>query len=106
MAEVTGIVNSLPSATIPSDLEEPQPLTPTILLTMKARPLAPPPGQFVRQDLYMRNWRRKAQYLANQFWVGWKKEHVQNLQKRSKWMTYERRVSMGDTVLVKDADAK
>ena len=35
MAEVTGIVNSRPIATIPSDTEEPQPLTPAMLPTMK-----------------------------------------------------------------------
>ena len=48
-----------------------------MLLTMKTRPLAPTPGQFVRQDLHARNWWRNAQYLADQFWVRWKKEYVQ-----------------------------
>ena len=75
-----------------------------MLLTMKTRPLAPTPGQFVPQDLYARNWWRKAQYLADQFWVRWKKEYVQNLQKRHKWTTRERNVSVGDIVLVNDAD--
>ena len=84
MAEVTGIVNSHPIATIPSDTDEPQPLTPAMLLTMKTWPLAPTPGQFVRQDLYMQNWWRKAQYLDDQFWVRWRKEYLQNLQKRPK----------------------
>ena len=105
MAEVTGIVNSRPIATIPSDTEEPQPLTPAMLLTMKTHPLAPTPGQFVRQDLYARNWWRKAQYLADQFWVRWRKEYVQNLQKRPKWTTHERNVSVGDVVLLKEVDA-
>lgn len=105
MAEVTGIVNSRPIATIPSDADEPRPLTPTMLLTMKTRPLVPTPGQFVRQDLYARNWWRKAQYLADQFWVRWRKEYVQNLQKRPKWTTRERNLSVGDIVLLKEADA-
>ena len=69
MAEVTGIVNSHPIATIPSDTDETQPLTPAMLLTMKTHPLAPTPGQFIWQDLYGRNWWRKAQHLAHQF--GW-----------------------------------
>lgn len=84
MAEVTEIVKSHPIATIPSDPDEPQPLTPTMLLTMKTPPLAPTPGQFVCQDLYVQNWWRKTQYLANQFWVRWRKEYLQNLQKRPK----------------------
>ena len=100
MAEVTGIVNSCPIAMIPSDTQEPQPLTSAMLLTMKTHPLAPMPGQFVRQDL-ARNWWRKAQYLADQFWVRWRKEYVQNLQKRPKWRTHERNVSVGDIVLLK-----
>ena len=85
MAEATGIVNSRPIATIPSDSDEPQPLTPAMLLTMKTQPLAPPPGHFVQQDIYSRNWWRKAQYLADQFWVRWKKEYLQNLKERPKW---------------------
>ena len=49
MAEATGIVNSRPIATIPSDTNEPQPLTPAMLLTMKTHPLKPSPGHFVPQ---------------------------------------------------------
>lgn len=102
MAEVTAIVNSRPIATIPSDTNEPRPLTPAMLLTMKARPLAPTPGQFFRQDLYARNWWRKAQYLDDQFWVRWRKEYLQNLQKRPKWTNHERNVAVADIVLVKE----
>ena len=67
MAEVTGIVNSRPIATVPSDIHEPQPLTSAMLLMMKSCPLAPIPGHFVRQDLYARNWWRKAQYSYQGF---------------------------------------
>lgn len=56
MAEGTGIVKSRPIATIPLEIDEPQPLTPAMLLTMKTRPLAPASGHFVQQDVYSRNW--------------------------------------------------
>ena len=105
MAEVSGIVNSRPIAVIPSDVDEPQPVTPAMVLTMKTCPLAPAPGHFVQQDLYARNWWRKAQYLADQFWVRWRKEYLQNLQNRPKWESRERNLSVGDVVLVKDEDA-
>ena len=105
MAKVTGIVNSRPIATVPSDVDEPQPLTPAMLLTMKSRPLGPIPGHFVQQDLYARNWWRKAQYLANQFWVRWRKEYLQNLQSRTKWEIRERNLAVGDIVLVKEDNA-
>ena len=35
MAEVTAIVNARPITTVPSDTDEPQPLSPAMLLTMK-----------------------------------------------------------------------
>lgn len=102
MAEVTGIVNSRPIATLPSDVDEPQPLTPTMVLTMKMRPLTPPPGHFVRQDLYACRWWRRAQYLADQFWLRWRQEYLQNLQNRPKWTNRECNLAVGDVVLVKE----
>ena len=54
MAEVTGIVNFRPLAAVTSDPDEAQPLSPSMLLTMKTRPLAPPAGNFVPEDLYAR----------------------------------------------------
>ena len=44
MAEVSAIVNARPLATVPSDAEEPQPLSPAMLLCMKTRPVAPASG--------------------------------------------------------------
>ena len=63
-AEVTTIVNARPICTIPSDVDDPQPLSPAILLTLKSRPLLPSPGNFTRQDLYARWQWRKAQYFG------------------------------------------
>lgn len=69
MAEVTGIVNSCPIGIIPSDIEEPQPLTPAMLLTMKTRPLTAPSAEFDQQDMYSRKRWRRSQYLEDQFWL-------------------------------------
>ena len=83
MAEVTAIVNSRPISAIPSDIDEPQPLTPNMLLTMKTHPLGPPAGNFTPQDLHaQRPWRR-SQYLSDQFWIRWRREYLQNLQDRN-----------------------
>ncbi|CAB3997332.1 Hypothetical predicted protein [Paramuricea clavata] len=54
MAEITGIINSRPIVVVPSDIDQPQPLTPNMLLTMKTRPLLPPPGVFTPEDVYLR----------------------------------------------------
>ncbi|PFX13107.1 hypothetical protein AWC38_SpisGene22835 [Stylophora pistillata] len=52
MAEVTAIVNARPIATLPSDINDPQPLSPATLLTMKIRPPGPPKSNFLSPDLY------------------------------------------------------
>ena len=44
MAEKTAIVNARPISTIPTNADEPQPLSLSMRLTMKTRPLGPPPG--------------------------------------------------------------
>ena len=66
ISEVTAIVNSRPITAIPG---EPPPLTPSMLLTQKTRPLGPLPGKFVSQDVYARRRLRKVQYLADLFWT-------------------------------------
>ena len=104
MAEVTAIVNARPIASIPSDSDDPQPLTPTTLLTMKVCPVPPAPGKFVPQDVYARRRWRRGQYLADQFWLRWRKEYLQNLQKRPKWNTRERNLAEGDVVIIKDSE--
>ena len=77
MAEVTGILKTCPISAIPSDTDEPQPLTPNTLLTMMARPLASHPGNFTLLVLYgLRRWRR-TQYLADQFWIQLRTEFLQ-----------------------------
>ena len=103
--EVTAIVNARPLTTVPSDADEPQPLSPVMLLTMKTRPLASPPGVFVPADLYSRRRWRRVQYLADQFWVRWRREYLQSLQSRSKWNCPQRNLTIGDVVLVKEDGA-
>ena len=62
-----------------------------MLLTGNTRPLAPP-GDFVAEDLYTRRRWRRVQYLADQFWTRWRREYLQNLQRRLKWQ--ERRTNL------------
>ena len=105
MAEVTAIVNARPITTVLSDTEEPEPLSPSMLLTMKTRPLGPPPGEFLPVDLYSRRRWRRVQYLADQFWLRWRREYMQTLQSRSKWNSSKRNLNAGDIVLVKEDGA-
>ncbi|KAK3736788.1 hypothetical protein QZH41_011735, partial [Actinostola sp. cb2023] len=102
MAEVAAIVNARPIAALPSDVDDPLPLSPAMLLTMKTRPLGPPPGEFIPSDLYARRRWRRVQYLADQFWKRWRREYLQSLQFRRKWHQPQRNLLREDVVLVKE----
>ena len=60
----------------------------------------PPPGSFVRSDLYNRRQWRRVQHLADKFWSRWRKEFLSTLQARSKWTTEKRNFKINDIVLI------
>ena len=103
MVEAEAIVNCRPLAvnTINSS-QSPEPLTPNHLLTMKSKVVMPPPGDFQRADLYLSKRWRRVQYLANEFWNRWKKEFLQSLQPRQKWIAVRRNLQVNDVVIVMD----
>ncbi|XP_038056046.1 uncharacterized protein LOC119728039 [Patiria miniata] len=106
MAEACAIVNSRPITTVSSDANDPRPLTPATLLTLKTQTLQAPPGDFVKEDLYARQHWRRAQYLAEQFWLRWQKEYLQSLQPRTKWNSTQPNIREGDVVLVRDKELR
>lgn len=69
---------------------------------MKSTIILPPPGQFVREDLYLQKRWRRVQYLANEFWTRWRKEYLLNLQPRQKWHKNRRNLKVNDIVLLQD----
>ena len=99
--EVECIVNSRPLTFPSSDPQDLNPLTPNHILTMKSRVVLPPPGEFLRDDVYLKKRWRRVQYLVNVFWSRWKKEYIQSLQQRSKWNNVKRNLRVGDVVLIK-----
>ncbi|XP_027140530.1 uncharacterized protein LOC109138253 [Larimichthys crocea] len=104
--EVMAVVNSRPlTAEHLNDPSAPEPLTPNHILTMKSTIILPPPGQFVKEDLYLQKRWRRVQYLANEFWIRWKKEYLLSLQPRQKWQKTRRNLKVNDIVLLKDEQA-
>ena len=103
MKEVQNIVNSRP-LTVNNMMSPgaPEPLTPNHLLTMKVKVLMPPPGVFLREDLYSNKRWRRVQHLANEFWTRWRREFLHTLQMRQKWAKPQRNLMVGDIVVVKD----
>ena len=103
MVEAEAIVNCRPLAVDAINSPQmPEPLTPNHLLTMKSKVILPPPGEFQRADLYSKKRWRRVQYLVNEFWTRWKKDYLQSLQPRQKWMSKRRNLQVDDVVVVMD----
>lgn len=100
--EAMAIVNSRPLTV--DNLNDPNslaPLTPNNLLTMKSVPALPPPGRFIREDIYARKRWRHVQYLAEQFWSRWRREYLSNIATRQCWHRAKRNLRVGDIVMEK-----
>ncbi|XP_076853956.1 uncharacterized protein LOC143509279 [Brachyhypopomus gauderio] len=101
--EAMSIINSRPltvdSINDPTNLE---PLTPNHLLTMKSSIPLPPPGRFVKEDLYARKRWRRVQYLSEQFWCRWRKEYLAGITIRQKWHAPRRNVQVDDIVILQE----
>ncbi|XP_058509227.1 uncharacterized protein LOC131475275 [Solea solea] len=103
--EAMAIVNSRPlTVDNLSDPKSPEPLTPNHLLTMKSITALPPPGRFIREDMYARKRWRHVQYLSEQFWSRWRKEYLFNIATRQRWHTPRRNLKVGDIVMEKADD--
>ena len=106
-AETAAIVNSRPLNVLGLEDSSLEPLTPNHLIMMKAKVsgLVNPDLESHRADLYaVKRWKR-VQYLADLFWTRWKREILQNLQKRSKWNEIRRNAAVDDIVLLVDENA-
>ncbi|XP_070182296.1 uncharacterized protein [Littorina saxatilis] len=104
MYEVMAIINSRPlSVEHLERADGPLPLTPNHILTMKSGLIMPPPpGCFVKEDLYLNKRWKRVQFLADLFWTRWRKEYLQSLQGRSKWQKPQTNVAVDDIVLLQD----
>ena len=100
--ETMSIVNSRPLTVLSNDPTE-DPFTPNHLITIKPTLPLPPPGHFVREDLFARKRWRRIQYLCEQFWSKWRKQYLLNMNERQKWLHPKRNLKVGDVVLLLDA---
>jgi len=97
------IINSRPLTAVISDPSL-EPITPNHLITIKSTAPLPPPGKFVKEDIYARKRWRRVQYLMEQFWSRWSREYLQNLSERQKWYKPRRNVQVGDIVMLTDTE--
>jgi hypothetical protein len=99
--EAMMIVISRPLTAIDSDPNS-ETITPNHLVTMKSSIPLPPPGNFVKEDIYARKRWRRIQYFMEQFWSRWRKEYLLNLSKRQIWVKPRRNVQVGEVVMLAD----
>ena len=102
MCEVEAVINSRPLTTVSGEPDDLEPLTPNHILTTKSTVILPPPGEFQKNDVYMRRRWRRVQYLANLFWTRWKKEYLVVMQERRKWQHPQRSLVEGDVVIIRE----
>ncbi|XP_054653604.1 uncharacterized protein LOC129193043 isoform X1 [Dunckerocampus dactyliophorus] len=101
--EAMAIVNSRPLTV--DGINDPQalePITPNHLIMMKSKVALPPPGVFVKEDLYATKRWRRVQYLIEQFWSRWRKEYLLNISTRQRWHLPQRNLKVNDIVIIKD----
>ena len=104
--EVMAIVNSRPITYVQQDdPTAPEPLTPNHIITMKSKIPHSPPGDYVKEDMYLRKRWRRVQFLAEQFWSRWKKEYVLNISKRQKWLEAKQELNEGAVVMIADENS-
>lgn len=97
------IVNSRPlSVDSINDPKSLEPLTPNHLILMKSKVALPPPGKFVRKDMYAAKRWRRVQYLVEQFWSRWRREYLLISSLRHKWHVPRRNLKVNDIVIIKE----
>jgi len=101
LCEVEAIVNGRPLTKLSDDPNDPTPLTPNHLLLLQGN-CEPPPGVFTVADTYRKRWRH-VQLLADNFWKGFLRLYLPELQKRVKWHTPTTNLKEGDLVMLMDS---
>ena len=104
LAEASAIVNNTPLWTNPNHPDDPTPLTPAMILTMREVPNPQRKESFTEHDLNVFGPARyrRVQYLAEQFWQRWRTEYLSTLTRRHKWKTRRACIRVGDIVLMRD----
>lgn len=103
LIEVENVVNSRPLTELPLTCAGDEVITPNHLLIGRSSADAPI-GQFTDSDLILRKQWRAAQRLADVFWSTWVRTYLPTLTLRPKWHKLGRKLSIGDVVLVADAN--
>ncbi|TWW77362.1 hypothetical protein D4764_12G0007520 [Takifugu flavidus] len=100
LIEVEGILNAKPLRYVSSDVADPDPVTPSMLL-MGRRDASLPQVSYVPDALTRRRW-RQSQMIADHFWSRFIKGYLPTLQVRQKWRIPTSNLEIGPVVMIVD----
>ena len=98
------ICNETPMSEVSSSPNDPSPITPAALLTLKESSDHPNLEEYSSNDLLSygtKRWRR-VQYLAQEFWSRWRRDYMSELTRRHKWKLRKSCITVGDVVLIRE----
>ena len=104
LQEAASVVNHTPLGNSSSNASDPFPVSPAALLQLReahensALPKSEP-GDLMEYG--RKRWRR-VQFLADQFWIRWKRDYMRAASVRKKWHKNLRNVKVGDVVLLRE----
>ncbi len=101
LIEIEGILNAKPLGYTSSDIADPDPVTPNILL-MGRRDASLPHVAYQDSELLSRRRWRHSQLLADHFWMHFIRNYLPSLQTRQKWMSETDNLLIGKTVMIVD----
>ena len=101
LIEVEGIINSKPLGYTSSDIADPDPITPNMLLMGRRDPSIPQVIYSETELLSRRRW-KQCQALADQFWVKYIRNYLPSLQTRSKWQQERDALTVDSIVMIVD----
>lgn len=100
LVEVEGILNSKPLGYVSSDIADPDPVTPNMLL-MGRRDASLPQVCYALDSLTKRRWRH-SQMMADHFWSQFTRNYLPSLQVRQKWQKASDNLSPDAVVMIVD----
>lgn len=101
LTEVEGILNAKPLGYVSSDIADPDPITPSILLMGRYDASLPQAVYDSSNTLGNRRWRH-SQVLVDHFWSRFVSHYLPSLQERQKWRTDGKYLTPNQVVLIVD----
>ncbi|KAJ8351046.1 hypothetical protein AAFF_G00158560 [Aldrovandia affinis] len=99
LIEIEGILNSKPIGYVSSDVADPDPVTPNLLLMGRLDPSLPQAVYHDSELLSRRHW-RACQVLSDRFWAQFLRHYLPTLQTRSKWQANTAPLQLGTVVMI------